>query len=172
VSQSAGDRGLGSIADPGALLEGLFEHSPVAFQVYKADGHCLLVNRAFRTLFGSEPPPEYNVLEDDVLERQGFLELIHRAFAGETTQIPAHWYDPRELRQLEVHEGRRVGIEGTLFPLRDSRRRDSSHRALREGRDSGTRAPCHRRRIGAERRATAAVTEIGGHWTAGRGPRP
>jgi signal transduction histidine kinase/CheY-like chemotaxis protein len=111
--------GLDAIADPRALLEGLFEHSPVAFQVYKQDGHCLLVNQAFRDLFQSEPPPEYNVLEDDLLERQGFLDLVRRAFAGETVVVPAHWYDPRELRQLEVREGRRVGIQATLFPLRD-----------------------------------------------------
>jgi PAS domain S-box-containing protein len=105
---------LDAIDDPRGFLSGLLEHAPVAFQVYRADGHCLLVNRAFRDLFGAAPPPEYNVLKDDVLERQGFLDLVRRAFAGETG-----WYDPRELRQLEVREGRRVGIEVTLFPLRD-----------------------------------------------------
>ena len=55
---------LDSIADPRTLLVGLFEHSPVAFQVYRADGHSLLVNQAFRELFQSEPPPEYNILLD------------------------------------------------------------------------------------------------------------
>jgi two-component system, cell cycle sensor histidine kinase and response regulator CckA len=112
--------GLDSIADPQALLKGLLEHAPVAFQVFSADGHSLFVNQTFRDLFISVPPPEYNVLEDDVLERQGFLDLIRRAFSGETIQVPAHWYDPRDLQQLEVREGRRVGIEVTLFPLRDS----------------------------------------------------
>jgi two-component system, cell cycle sensor histidine kinase and response regulator CckA len=111
--------GLETIDNPLRFLVGLFEHSPVAFQVYRADGHCLLVNEAFRKLFGSAPPPEYNVLKDDLLERQGFLDLMRRAFAGETVQVPPHWYDPRELRQLEVREGRRAGIEVTLFPLRD-----------------------------------------------------
>jgi PAS domain S-box-containing protein len=113
-------RGLDSIADPRALLLGLFELAPVAFQVYRADGHCLLVNDAFRQLFGSEPPPEYNLFEDDVLARQGLQDLVRRAFAGETVQVPPHWYDPRELEQLEVRVGRRVGISVTLFPLRDA----------------------------------------------------
>ncbi len=112
--------GLEAIDDVRGLLTGLFEHSPVAFQVYRADGHCLLVNRAFLELFGSSPPPEYNVLKDDVLEKQGFLALVRRAFAGETMRVPAHWYDPRELRQLDVREGRRVAMEVTLFPLRDA----------------------------------------------------
>jgi PAS domain S-box-containing protein len=113
-------RGLDAIADPRALLTGLFELAPVAFQVFRADGHCLLVNDAFRRLFGVEPPPEYNVFEDDILARQGFLDLVHRAFAGETVQVPPHWYDPRELKQLEVREGRRVAISVTLFPLRSA----------------------------------------------------
>ena len=110
---------LDSIGDPRTFLVGLFDHAPVAFQVYGADGHCLLVNDAFRKLFGSAPPPTYNVFDDDLLEAQGFLALVRLAFAGETQHVPAHWYDPRDLKQLEVHEGRRVGIEVTLFPLRD-----------------------------------------------------
>ena len=111
-------QGLNSIADPRALLEGLFAESPVAFQVYRADGHCLLVNRAFLDLFGSAPPPEYNLFEDDILERQGYLALVRRAFAGETIRMPPLWYDARDLRRVVVTDGRRVGIQPTLFPLR------------------------------------------------------
>ncbi len=113
-------RGLGSVGDPRSFLEGLFEHAPVAFQVYRVDGHCLLVNQAFRDLFGTEPPPGYNVLRDDVLARQGILALIHRAFEGETIRIPPHWYDPSQLRQIDIPGARRVGVETTLFPLHDA----------------------------------------------------
>jgi signal transduction histidine kinase/CheY-like chemotaxis protein len=109
---------LGSIADPGRLLEVLFELAPTALQIFHADGRSLVTNQAFRDLFGSEPPPDYNVLADDIARRQGFLGLIERAFAGETVQVPAQWYDPRELRSVEVREGRRVAIEITLIPLR------------------------------------------------------
>jgi PAS domain-containing protein len=73
---------LGAIADPRALLEGLFEHSPVAFQVYRLDGHCLLVNPAFRELFGSAPPPEYNVLEDELLAQQGSSRSAEASVRG------------------------------------------------------------------------------------------
>ena len=45
---------LNAIADPRALLQGLFENSPVAFLVYRVDGSCLLVNPAYRALFGGE----------------------------------------------------------------------------------------------------------------------
>ena len=113
-------RRLGTVSDIKALLEGLIAHAPVAFQVYRADGHCLLTNRAFREMFLSEPPPEYNLFEDEILDRQGYLALVRRAFAGETLQLPVTWYDPRELRQVEVKEGRRMAIKATLFPLFDA----------------------------------------------------
>jgi signal transduction histidine kinase len=111
---------LKGIDDPSALLVGLFAFAPVGFQIYNADGHCLLVNRAFREMFGSEPPPDYNVLQDEIAAERGVLKLIHRAFAGEIIHIPPIWYDPRELRQVEVKEGKRVAIAATVFPLYDA----------------------------------------------------
>jgi PAS domain S-box-containing protein len=113
---------LSNVGDVKALLEGLIAHAPVAFQVYRADGHCLLTNRAFRQMFGSEPPPEYNLFQDDILDRQGYLTLVRRAFAGETLQLPVAWYDARELKQLEVKEGRRLAMQATLFPIFDAER--------------------------------------------------
>jgi two-component system cell cycle sensor histidine kinase/response regulator CckA len=117
-NETMGGQGTNSTADTSRLvLEGLFRQSPIAFQVYGADGHSVFVNRAFRDLFGGEPPPEYSVFDDDVLARQGFLTLVRRAFEGEVIHIPPHWYDARELRQVDVREGRRVGIEVTMFPI-------------------------------------------------------
>ena len=109
---------LREVNDPVALLAAIFEHAPVAFQIYRADGHSLLTNPAFRELFGSEPPPEYSVLEDDIARARGLLEPIQRAFAGETVHLPPTWYDPRDLEQVKVLEGNRVAIEPTFFPLR------------------------------------------------------
>lgn len=108
-----------SVPDPLPLLRALFAFAPVGFQVYKADGHCLMTNKAFRDLFGSEPPPEYNVLQDEIAQRNGVLDLILRAFRGEIVTVPPIWYDPRELKQVEVKEGRRVAITATFFPLVD-----------------------------------------------------
>ena len=110
---------LGQVSDPLALLEGIFACAPVGLQIYEASGRCLLVNQAFRNLFGSEPPPQYNVLKDEIAERNGVLDLIHRAFAGETITIGPLWYDPRELEQVKVPQGRRVAISSTFFPLLD-----------------------------------------------------
>ena len=121
ASPKSTDSDLGSLDDARGLLSGLFERSPMAFQICRRDGSCLLVNGAFQELFGSAPPPEYNVLKDALLEPQGILELVRRAFGGETVRAPPRWYDAHDLRQLGVRDGRRAGIEVTLFPLPDAR---------------------------------------------------
>jgi signal transduction histidine kinase len=108
---------LKSVADPVAFLVNLFAHAPVGFAVWTADGHPLLTNDAFMELFRVEPPAEYNVLEDDLLAANGMLALFRRAFAGETVHVPTFWYDPRELKVVNVTEGRRVAMSMTIFPL-------------------------------------------------------
>jgi PAS domain S-box-containing protein len=109
---------LREVDDPLALLEGIFAHSPFGLQVYDASGRSVLVNDAFRRIFQAEPPPEYNILKDEIAEKQGVLALIHRAFAGETVYIPPIWYDPRELGQVKIEHARRAAISSTFFPLR------------------------------------------------------
>jgi PAS domain S-box-containing protein len=105
------------VADPVGFLTNLFAHAPVAFAVWTADGRALLTNQAFMDLFLVEPPPEYNVLEDEILAKNGMLAFFQRAFAGETVHVPTFWYDPRDLQTITVKEGRRVAISMTIFPL-------------------------------------------------------
>jgi signal transduction histidine kinase len=112
---------LKCVADPVAFLANLFAHAPVGFGVWTADGHPLLTNEAFMELFRVEPPPEYNVLKDDLLAANGMLALFQRAFAGETVHVPTIWYDPRDLELVHVTEGKRVAISVTIFPLFDAR---------------------------------------------------
>ncbi len=108
------------MGDPMPLLEGLFSWAPVGLQVYDATGRCLVVNEVFRQMFGTVPPAGYNVLRDEIAEKNGVLDLVHRAFAGETTHIPPIWYDARELTQVKVTEARRVAVASTFFPIRDT----------------------------------------------------
>ena len=112
-------RALAGVPDPVALLEGLFALAPFGLQIYSASGRSLVVNQAFLDLFGSQPPPEYDVLRDEIAERSGLLQLIRRAFEGQVVRLPVTWYDPRELRQVHVERGNRVAIDTTVFPLFD-----------------------------------------------------
>ena len=112
-------RALAGVPDPVALLEGLFALAPFGLQIYSVSGRSLAVNQAFLDLFGSAPPPEYNVLSDDIAERNGLLATIRQAFAGRVVRLPVTWYDPRELRKVRVEQGNRVAIDTTFFPLFD-----------------------------------------------------
>jgi PAS domain S-box-containing protein len=85
--------------------------------VWNAAGYTVLTNKAFMDIFGVEPPPEYNVLQDEIVIASGMLPLFQRAFRGETIHVPTTWYDPREHTAFEIKEGRRVAISATIFPL-------------------------------------------------------
>lgn len=108
---------LGAIDDPRALLEGIFAHSPTPYQIYDPSGRSLLVNAAFAAFFGSVPPPEYNIFNDEIVAQAGLLPLIQQAFAGETVVIRSLRYDPRQLKHVHVQGGREVVASATMFPL-------------------------------------------------------
>jgi signal transduction histidine kinase len=107
---------LRQVEDPITLLAGVFASAPVGLQIYEKGGRSLLVNQAYRDLFGTEPSPDYNVLKDEVAKRNGVLELIHRAFAGETLSLPPVWYE-RERKELQAEPGNRVAVAADFFPL-------------------------------------------------------
>lgn len=111
---------LKRLAVPRVMLERLFAFAPVGLQLYDANGRSLLTNAAFVEMFGIAPPPEYNVMEDEIAERNGVLGLIRRAFAGETVRVPPVWYDPRELTRVKITQGRRVAIDSLFFPVFDA----------------------------------------------------
>ncbi|HEU5073110.1 MAG TPA: PAS domain S-box protein, partial [Polyangiaceae bacterium] len=108
---------LKSVSDPIGFLTNLFAHAPVGLSVWSADGQVLVRNKAFMDMFVAEPRAEHDVLEDDVLARNGMLELFQRALAGETVEVPTFWYDPRESKTTNVKDGPRVAISMTIFPL-------------------------------------------------------
>lgn len=109
---------LAGMADHLGLVEGLFYRSPVPYSIFGADGHCQLANLAFRAMFGSEPPPAYNIFRDEVAERLGLADSLRRAFEGETVETPVFWYDPKELEHVHVPDARRVAMACSCFPLR------------------------------------------------------
>jgi PAS domain S-box-containing protein len=97
-----------------------FEQSPFSSVIYDADGHPIALNAAFRELWGigiESLPPDYSILSDPELEKQGVLALIRRAFAGETVITPPVRYDI-SLTTLSG-KGRTLWTQGHLFPVRD-----------------------------------------------------
>ena len=109
----------GSAEDEPDWLRGLLEHSPMAIQVYRADGRCALVNPAFKKLLGEDPLDSYDLAES-LPERPGTLGWgIQRAALGETLHLPADWYDLPSGRGSEPQEPRRVAAAVTIFPIRN-----------------------------------------------------
>ena len=80
---------LAELPAPLAFLESFFALGPIPLIVFRADGHPLLTNQAFRDMFQSEPPPEYNVLEDELVARAGLADLIRRAGVVTHARRPA-----------------------------------------------------------------------------------
>src|SRR3954462_9222975 len=79
---------LARIPSPVAVLESLFAGAPVGFQIYEASGHSVLVNQAFRDLFGAAPPPDYNVRQTKIAKKNAVPALTPRAFPGEPIPPP------------------------------------------------------------------------------------
>ncbi|HEY2745043.1 MAG TPA: PAS domain S-box protein [Polyangia bacterium] len=109
---------LAQIADPMALLVGMFVNAPVGLQLYSPGGRSLLTNRAFRAIFGTEPPPEYNLFDDPLLVGTDVLVAARRAFAGEVVELPPTWYDTH--KQPLARGGRRCAVACTWLPLFDA----------------------------------------------------
>ena len=108
---------LRQVENPRELLEAMIAFSPVAFLIYDRDGRCVLANEATVTLFGAAPPPGYNIFEDAALAAAGVVAAVRRAFAGETVQVPAMWYEPAAVEHVGAPRGRRAGAELTAFPI-------------------------------------------------------
>lgn len=82
--------------NPEAMLASVFAFAPFGVQVYRAGGASLVIKRAFREIFGGEPPPGYDLLRDEILERVGQLEHV------------------------KVESGPPVAVEANFFPLFDA----------------------------------------------------
>lgn len=111
---------LRHLPDPIGFLTNLFANAPIGLAVWKADGFVLLANSALNSLFGSVPPPDYNLFTDTVAAELGITSAIRRAFSGESVTLPTFWYDPRQLRSATTAEGRRVAISASMFPILNS----------------------------------------------------
>jgi signal transduction histidine kinase len=113
---------LETLSDPVGFMINLFGNAPIGCSILTASGHVLASNTASHQLFGSQPPPEYNVFTDNLAIEQGIVPAIRRALIGETVSLPTCWYDPRELKNVTVTEGKRVAISISVFPIQNAAR--------------------------------------------------
>lgn len=88
------------MSTPFNILDKMIELNPYAIGWGDKEGHVFKVNKAFIELFGSEPPPYYNIFKDPNLTRPEFSESFKKMMKGETVDFPEIWFnthkfDPR-----------------------------------------------------------------------------
>lgn len=111
-----------NIEDPIQLVKAFAAHAPVGVQIYDAEGYTVYTNKQHHEIFGGPPPPDYCVLKDDHVKRNGNLHLVHQAFGGTPTIMPLFWYDPGELHGDGLSEeslGKKAAIETHMIPVFD-----------------------------------------------------
>lgn len=160
---------LATVADPVGFLVNLFAHAPVGFAVWNAEGQALLTNKAFFDIFLSEPPPEYNVLKDELLAKNGMLPLFQRAFRGVPSTSDVLVRPPRAHRLRDQRGSARRRVDDDRSAVQEHGRdrlrrgdykdetkicgRPSGHQRLRRGATRGRRAT---------RRGRTGAREAGG----------
>ncbi|MDT8375178.1 MAG: PAS domain S-box protein [Mariprofundaceae bacterium] len=99
----------------------IFERSPLSMQVISHDGRTLMVNKAWENLWGAdlETLDNFNIFEDEQLRSKGITQYLERAFAGESVEIPAILFDPREsqpdLKRVQPH-----WVRALAFPMSEA----------------------------------------------------
>jgi PAS domain S-box-containing protein len=105
------------------LLNRIIEESPNPMWISDENGTLIRINQACCKLLNitaEEVVGQYNVLNDNIVEEQGFLPLVKSVFEeGRTVQFEIIYDTPR-LKHLALQREAFVILAVTIFPIRDS----------------------------------------------------
>jgi PAS domain S-box-containing protein len=100
-------------------FEAIFNQSPLSMVIYKADGKIERVNDAFVKMWGArleDINPGYNVLQDEQMKQYGFMPIVEKAFAGETSNFPLIEYDGR----ANAATSNKHWVKAALYPIKNN----------------------------------------------------
>ena len=107
-----------------ARFRAIFEQSPLSIQILDKTGKVLLINNAYKKLWGISDDfannvilKTYNILEDELLIKSGDIEFILKAFKGEIVNVKPFLYDPTSIGL----PGRARWAGGIIYPLKNAR---------------------------------------------------
>lgn len=110
---------LGRLSDPVAVLQCFFAHAPFPFQILNLKGQSVVVNCAYKDLFG-EPNPQTLIFEDPMIVAQGLEEHVRRAFQGEYVLAPIRYVDPNSPVCQRNPTGKQLAVDAHLFPIKNA----------------------------------------------------
>jgi two-component system cell cycle sensor histidine kinase/response regulator CckA len=106
-----------------AFLKTIIDSSPYSMGISDNRGTIIQVNQAFCNLFKSEKEEitgKYNILNDNIIEEQGFMPLVQDVFkTGETVRFTVK-YNFSELKALSLKDGHEVVLDTTISAVRNS----------------------------------------------------
>lgn len=94
-----------ALRDSEIRIRTLVDCSPLAIQVFAADGSVLRVNKAWERMWQSSLSAlrNYQVFQDQQLAELGILALLKRVFQGESLEFPSYEYD--KSRKPDIFRG-------------------------------------------------------------------
>ncbi len=107
-----------SLEDSERRYSSLVDQSPIAYEVYDADGVQLRVNKAYEDLWGMKVEDSvgiFNVRTDPQVELLGLKPFVERAYTGETVKLPEYEWDPGK----SGFPGRARWLSTRIYPLKD-----------------------------------------------------
>ena len=113
---------LESLRNSEDFLNSIIDQSPNSMWISDDQGALLRCNKALRDLMqisDDEVVGKYNIFEDNILEKQGFLPLVRSVFEQGSTVRFQIKYDSSQLRNISVVRNASTFLDVTVFPIRD-----------------------------------------------------
>jgi diguanylate cyclase (GGDEF)-like protein/PAS domain S-box-containing protein len=96
----------------------LIEQSPIAIEIYSPDGTLRQVNKAWESLWRSNPHEainKFNFFKDKQLESLGLVSQFKSALNGESISIPEFEFNPSN----SGYTGRKRLLSSKIYPIKD-----------------------------------------------------
>ncbi|MBD3256366.1 MAG: PAS domain S-box protein [Candidatus Lokiarchaeota archaeon] len=101
------------------ILKNIIERNPYGIAIFTKDGYYISGNKAYRNLFGSEPPEWYSVFDDKIAQKDGpVYDAVEKIKKGEATSASEVWFNPHTHVSKDLPY-KDVCFKTELFPIHD-----------------------------------------------------
>ncbi len=123
VDITAQKRAEDSLRNSEAFLNSIIEYSPYPMWISDERGTLIRMNQACRDLLhvtDDDLVGKYTILEDSIVEEQGFMPLVRKVFeTGETVRFAIH-YESEWLKSIQLEKTASVDLDVTISAVRNA----------------------------------------------------